>query len=60
VRVCVHRGECSYIYEYLHLYCVSQKNHNEAAATRKIEEEFKLEFLEIFSNMSESRGQDSF
>jgi hypothetical protein len=25
VRVCVHRGECPYVYEYLHLYCVSQK-----------------------------------
>jgi hypothetical protein len=25
VRVCVHRGECSYVYEYLHLYCVSKK-----------------------------------
>jgi hypothetical protein len=26
VRACVHRGECSYVYEYLCLYCVSQKN----------------------------------
>jgi hypothetical protein len=25
VRACVHRGECSYMYEYLRLYCVSQK-----------------------------------
>jgi hypothetical protein len=25
VRVCIHRGECSYVYEYLCLYCVSQK-----------------------------------
>jgi hypothetical protein len=25
VRACVHRGECSYVYEYLRLYCVSQK-----------------------------------
>jgi hypothetical protein len=25
VCVCVHRGECSYVYEYLRLYCVSQK-----------------------------------
>jgi hypothetical protein len=24
--VCVYRGECSYVYEYLRLYCVSQKN----------------------------------
>jgi hypothetical protein len=23
--VCVHRDECSYVYEYLSLYCVSQK-----------------------------------
>jgi hypothetical protein len=23
--VCVYRGEYSYVYEYLHLYCVSQK-----------------------------------
>jgi hypothetical protein len=22
---CVHRGECSYVYEHLYLYCVSQK-----------------------------------
>jgi hypothetical protein len=28
-RVCVrvHRGECSYVYEYLHLYCVSKKRY---------------------------------
>jgi hypothetical protein len=26
--VCVHRGECSYVYKYLHLYCVSKKNHS--------------------------------
>jgi hypothetical protein len=25
VCVCVHRGECSYVYEYLCLYSVSQK-----------------------------------
>jgi hypothetical protein len=25
VRVCVHRDECSYVYEYLCLYCVSKK-----------------------------------
>jgi hypothetical protein len=25
VYVRVHRGECSYVYEYLHLYCVSKK-----------------------------------
>jgi hypothetical protein len=25
VRVCVHRGECSYVYEYLCLYCVSKE-----------------------------------
>jgi hypothetical protein len=25
VCVCVHRGECSYVYEYLCLYCVSKK-----------------------------------
>jgi hypothetical protein len=27
ISVCasVHRGECSYVYEYLHLYCVSKK-----------------------------------
>jgi hypothetical protein len=25
VRACVHRDECSYVYEYLCLYCVSQK-----------------------------------
>jgi hypothetical protein len=25
VCVCVHRGECSYVYKYLRLYCVSQK-----------------------------------
>jgi hypothetical protein len=25
VRTCVHRGECSYVYEYLCLYCVSKK-----------------------------------
>jgi hypothetical protein len=24
VCVCVHKGECSYVYEYLCLYCVSQ------------------------------------
>jgi hypothetical protein len=24
VRVCVHRGECSYVYEYLCLFCVSK------------------------------------
>jgi hypothetical protein len=23
VCMCVHRGECSYVYEYMHLYCVS-------------------------------------
>jgi hypothetical protein len=23
VCVCVHRGECSYVYKYLRLYCVS-------------------------------------
>jgi hypothetical protein len=27
VCVCVHRGECSNVYKYLRLYCVSQKNH---------------------------------
>jgi hypothetical protein len=27
-KVCVHRGECSYVYEYLRLYCVSQKRIN--------------------------------
>jgi hypothetical protein len=25
VRVYIHRGECSYVYEYLRLYCVSKK-----------------------------------
>jgi hypothetical protein len=25
VRACVHMGECSYVYEYPCLYCVSQK-----------------------------------
>jgi hypothetical protein len=25
VRACVYRGECSYVYEYLCLYCVSKK-----------------------------------
>jgi hypothetical protein len=25
VCVCVHRNECSYVYKYLHLYCVSKK-----------------------------------
>jgi hypothetical protein len=25
--VCVHMGECSYVYEYLHLYYISQKNY---------------------------------
>jgi hypothetical protein len=25
VCACVHRGECSYVYEYLCLYCVSKK-----------------------------------
>jgi hypothetical protein len=25
VCVYIHRGECSYVYEYLHLYCVSKK-----------------------------------
>jgi hypothetical protein len=25
VCVCVHRDECSYVYEYLRLYCVSKK-----------------------------------
>jgi hypothetical protein len=25
VRVCAHRDECSYVYEYLRLYCVSKK-----------------------------------
>jgi hypothetical protein len=23
VRACIHRGECSYVYEYLRLYCVT-------------------------------------
>jgi hypothetical protein len=27
VRACVYRGECSYVYEYLRLYCVSKKIH---------------------------------
>jgi hypothetical protein len=27
VCACVHRGECSYVYEYLRLYCVSKKNY---------------------------------
>jgi hypothetical protein len=27
--VCIHRGDCSYVYEYLHLYCVtSEKKRN--------------------------------
>jgi hypothetical protein len=25
VCVCIYRGECSYVYEYLRLYCVSKK-----------------------------------
>jgi hypothetical protein len=25
VYVCVYRDECSYLYEYLHLYCISKK-----------------------------------
>jgi hypothetical protein len=28
VCVCVHKGECSYIYEYLRLYCICQKIDN--------------------------------
>jgi hypothetical protein len=27
VRVCVHRDECLYVYEYLRLYCVLKKSH---------------------------------
>jgi hypothetical protein len=27
VRACIHRGECSYVYEYLRLYCVSKKRY---------------------------------
>jgi hypothetical protein len=26
VCMCVYRVECSYVYKYLHLYCVSKKN----------------------------------
>jgi hypothetical protein len=25
MRACVRRGECSYVYEYLRLYCISKK-----------------------------------
>jgi hypothetical protein len=25
MHACVHRGECSYVYKYLSLYCVSKK-----------------------------------
>jgi hypothetical protein len=33
---CIYRGECSYIYEYLRLYCVSKKyNLGKTALNRK-------------------------
>jgi hypothetical protein len=38
VCACVHRGECSYVYEYLRLYCVSKK-------TRQIIEKMALRFI---------------
>jgi hypothetical protein len=38
---------------------VQWSNHTEEEATREKEDQLKAEFLEIFSNLSESRGRDS-
>jgi hypothetical protein len=38
---------------------VQWSNHTEEKATWEKEDQLKAEFLEIFSNLSESRGQDS-
>jgi hypothetical protein len=39
VRTCIHMGECSYVYEYLRLYCVYKKtkdtSHNSSLLVRK-------------------------
>jgi hypothetical protein len=39
---------------------VQWSHHTEEEATWEREEEFKVEFLNIFSNLSKSRGRDSF
>jgi hypothetical protein len=39
---------------------VQWSHHTEEEATREREEEFKVEFLNFFSDPSESRGRDSF
>jgi hypothetical protein len=38
---------------------VQWSNHTEEEATWEKEDQLKAEFLEIFSNLSESRGRDS-
>jgi hypothetical protein len=38
---------------------VQWSNHTEEEATREKEDQLKAEFLEIFSNLSKSRGRDS-
>jgi hypothetical protein len=38
---------------------VQRSNHTEEEATWEKEDQLKAEFLEIFSNLSESRGRDS-
>jgi hypothetical protein len=39
---------------------VQWSHHTEEEATWESEEEFKAEFSSLFSNLSESQGQDSF
>jgi hypothetical protein len=38
---------------------VQWSNHTEEEATWEKEDQLKVEFLDIFSNLSESRGRDS-
>jgi hypothetical protein len=48
VHTCVHRGECSYVYEYLHLYCDSKKR-NHVTFWEKICLKCKNQFFENLS-----------
>jgi hypothetical protein len=52
VRACVHIGECSYVYEYLRLYCVSKKKKEYVFNFFRKRYIFKILFKNIFFKIS--------
>jgi hypothetical protein len=50
VRALVHSCECSYMYEYLYLYCVSKKTTRNQLIFVRIDETVRDRFYQFFEN----------